>query len=283
MAQYEELCQRVVDEGVWVENKRTNTKCLTVINADMAFDISDGTIPVVTTKKLYWRTAIAEMLGYWKGYDNAKQFRDIGCNTWNANANENKAWLNNPYRKGVDDMGRVYGVQGRRWLNPDGVEIDQLYNIYTDLKQGIDDRNETITFLNPGERNRGCLNSCMWAHTFSILNSTLYLTSYQRSNDLPLGGGFNLVQSAWFLSLMAQITNLTPGIMYHKTVNAHIYENQLDLMVNVQLKRKPYPFPKLKINPEINTLEDVDDWVTPDDFDVIGYKHHPAIKYPFSV
>lgn len=113
MKQYLQLCQRIIDEGVWVENERTGKRCLTVINADLTYDVGANEFPLITTRKSYWKAAIAELLGYLRGYDNAAQFRAIGCNTWNANANENQAWLTNPYRKGEDDMGRVYGVQGR--------------------------------------------------------------------------------------------------------------------------------------------------------------------------
>ncbi len=112
MKQYLDLCQRIVDEGVWVENERTGKRCLTVINADLEYNVGANEFPLVTTRKSYWKTAIAELLGYLRGYDSAAQFRAIGCNTWSANANENEAWLANPYRKGEDDMGRVYGVHG---------------------------------------------------------------------------------------------------------------------------------------------------------------------------
>ncbi len=115
MKQYLALCQRIIDEGEWIDNKRTGTRCLTVINADLEYDVANNQFPLITTRKSFYKAAIAELLGYLRGYDNAAQFRAIGCNTWNANANENSAWLNNPHRKGEDDMGRVYGVQGRQW------------------------------------------------------------------------------------------------------------------------------------------------------------------------
>jgi thymidylate synthase len=283
MKQYLELCRRVIDSGEWVENKRTGKRCLTVINADLEYDVSEGLLPVLTTKKLFWKSAIAEMLGYLRGYTSAADFRRIGCNTWNANANDNAAWLANPFRKGVDDMGRCYGAQGRDWRNPEGESIDQLRNLYDDLRQGIDNRSEIMTFMNPGERDRACLNSCMHTHTFSILGGKLYLTSYQRSDDLPLGHGFNQVQVGWLLMIMAQITGLKPARAFHKIVNAHIYEDQLELLRDVQLKRTPFPLPKLEINPKIKTLRDLESWVTPDDFELIGYRHHPAVKYEFAV
>lgn len=283
MKQYLALCQRIVDEGVWIENERTGKRCLTVINADLTYDVANNQFPLITTRKSFWKAAIAELLGYLRGYDNAAQFRAIGCNTWNANANDNQAWLNNPHRKGEDDMGRVYGVQGRRWQKPDGTPIDQLKKIVDDLTKGIDDRGEILTFYNPGEFDMGCLRPCMHTHTFSLLGDTLYLTSYQRSCDVPLGLNFNQVQVFTLLALMAQITGHKAGQAYHKIINAHIYEDQLELMRDVQLKRTPFTSPELIINPKIKSLEDLETWVTLDDFEVVGYEHHDPIQYPFSV
>ncbi len=283
MKQYLALCQRIIDEGEWIENKRTGKRCLTVINADLEYDVANNQFPLITTRKSYWKAAIAEMLGYLRGYDNAADFRTIGCKTWDANANDNPDWLNNPHRKGEDDMGRVYGVQGRRWQKPDGSTLDQLQKIVDHLKQGIDDRGEILTFYNPGEFEMGCLRPCMHTHTFSVLGDTLYLTSYQRSCDVPLGLNFNQVQVFFLLKIMAQISGLKPGRAYHKIVNAHIYEDQLELMRDVQLKREPFPSPKLHINPDIKSLQDLETWVTLADFEVEGYEYHPPIAYPFSV
>ena len=283
MKQYLKLCQRIVDEGLWVENKRTGTRCLTVINADLEYDVANNQFPMITTRKSYYKAAIAELLGYLRGYDSAEQFREIGCKTWDANANDNQAWLNNPNRKGEDDMGRVYGVQGRGWQRPDGSTLDQLAKVINNLKNGIDDRGEIITFYNPGEFELGCLRPCMHTHTFSLLGDTLYLTSYQRSCDVPLGLNFNQIQCFVLLALVAQITGHKPGKAYHKIANAHIYENQLELMRDVQLKREPFESPTLTINPNIKSLEDIETWVTRDDFEVTGYQCHDAIQYPFSV
>ena len=195
MKQYLNLCQRIVDEGVWVENERTGKKCKTVINADLEYDVANNKFPLVTTRKSFWKAAVAELLGYIRGYDNAADFRTVGTPTWNANANENEAWLNNPNRKGEDDMGRVYGVQGRAMKNaPTDVQyetlntlmkegkneealelmaelqnntFDQLKKVYNNLKNGIDDRGEIITFWVPTEFDQGCLRPCMFQHHFS--------------------------------------------------------------------------------------------------------------------
>ena len=283
MKQYLQLCQRIIDEGTWIENERTGKRCLTVINADLEYDVGNNQFPMITTRKSFYKSAIAEFLGYIRGYDNAADFRALGTKTWDANANLNEVWLNSAHRKGEDDMGRVYGVQGRSWMKPDGTTLDQLKKIVDNLKNGIDDRAEILTFYNPGEFELGCLRPCMHTHTFSLLGDTLHLTSYQRSCDVPLGLNFNQVQVFAFLALMAQITGKKAGKAYHKIVNAHIYEDQLELMQNVQLKREPFASPELKINPKITSLEDLETWVTMDDFEVVGYQCHDPIKYPFSV
>ncbi|WP_417595465.1 thymidylate synthase [Oceanospirillum sp.] len=283
MQQYLDLSRRIVEEGIWVDNERTGKRCLTVINADLEYDVENNQFPLITTRKSFWKAAIAELLGYLRGYSSAAEFRAIGCNTWNANANENPSWLNNPHRKGEDDMGRVYGVQGRSWAKPDGTYLDQLKKIVDDLSRGLDDRGEILNFYNPGEFEMGCLRPCMYSHHFSLLGGKLYLNSTQRSCDVPLGLNFNQVQVFTLLALMAQITGHKPGKAYHKIVNAHIYEDQLELMRDVQLKREPFPSPQLNINPEIKSLEDLETWVTLDDFDVAGYQYHEAIQYPFSV
>lgn len=283
MSQYEDLCRNIVNNGQWVENKRTGKRCLTLINADLQYNVGAGEFPLVTTRKSYWKAAIAEFLGYIRGYDNAEQFRSIGCNTWNANANDNADWLTNPHRKGEDDMGRVYGVQGRSWQKPNGGHVDQLKKIVDDLTNGIDDRGEILSFYNPGEFHMGCLRPCMHTHTFSLLGDTLHLTSYQRSCDVPLGLNFNMVQVYFFLAIMAQITGHKPGMAYHKIINAHIYEDQLEPMRDIQLTREPFKAPTFHINPDIKSLEDLETWVTTDDFSVEGYEYHEPIKYAFAV
>ena len=283
MKQYLDLCNRIINDGTMIYNKRTGKNTLTVINADLEYNVGKGEFPMVTTRKSFYKSAIAEFISYIRGYDNAADFRNLGTKTWDANSNKNEKWLNNPNRKGTDDMGRVYGVQMRSWRKPDGSHFDQLSKVVNDLKKGEDDRSEIVTFYNPGEFELGCLKPCMHTHTFSLVGDTLHLTSYQRSCDAPLGLNFNMIQVYVFLALMAQITGNKPGIAYHKIINAHIYEDQIDLMKNIQLKRKPFPSPKLWINPKIKTLKDLETWVTMDDFKVEGYEYHEPIAYPFSV
>lgn len=280
--QYLKAMRKIYMHGQDVKNERTGQVCRTIINVDMEYDVGAGEFPLITTRKSYWKQAIAELLGYLRGYTSAADFRALGCKTWDANANENAAWLANPNRNGQDDMGMVYGAVGRNWPKHDGNTIDLLYKVYNNLKNGIDDRGETLTFWNPGLFELGCLRPCMHTHTFSLLGDTLHLTSFQRSSDWPIGTNFNMVQVYTFLALMAQITGHNAGKAYHKNVNCHIYSDQLYL-VPEQLAREPFVPPQLVINPDIDCLEDLLTWVTLDDFNVVGYEHHPAINYPFSV
>ncbi len=284
MEQYIKIGKRILDEGVWVANARTGKRTLTVIGETFTHDCSDGTVPVVTTKKLFWKPALAEMLGYLRGYRSAAQFRAIGCNTWNANANENAAWLNNPNRLGEDDLGMCYGVIGRAFPGiEDDQPLDQYKKIIDDLSAGKDDRREILTFNHPNLIHRACLPACMHTHHFNLLGDDLYIESYQRSSDYALGQPFNHFQVAFLLMITAQITGKKPKRMRHHLSNVHLYEDQVDIFKNEQLGREPLPMPKLNINPAIKTLEDLETWVTIDDFELVGYQHHPSISFPFSV
>jgi len=282
--QYLAICKNVIENGIDIPNERTGKICRTLINADLEYDASDNRFPLITTRKAFWRSAIAEMLGYLRGYDNAEQFAAIGCNTWFANANETKAWVENPHRKGKNDIGRAYGPQIRDWTNQYGEKIDQLANVVEALKSGNDHRRIILTFYNPGELNRGALRPCMHTHSFSMLNNTLYLTSLQASADLPLGSVFNSVQCVFLLRVMAQISGLKPGKVFHKLINHHIYGDQIELMKQ-QLTRKPFAEPTFHISEDIRSLEDLETWVdpqNPEHFWVEGYQHHEPIKYPFA-
>ncbi len=282
--QYIELGNKIIAEGQWQHNERTGKRCRVVINHDFEYNVGAGEFPLCTTRKSFWKAAVAELLGYIRGYDNAEDFNAIGSPTWNANANDNDAWLNNPNRIGHGDMGRVYGVQGRGWVAHDGAQIDQLRNIIEDLSNGIDNRGEILTYWNPGEFDLGCLRPCMHSFQFSLLNGTLYMHATQRSCDVPLGLNFNMVQVYTFLALMAQITGNKPGIAYHKIVNAHVYEDQYELF-HEQCGRDPMPHATFHISPELKSLDDLmsENLVLEENFKVCNYNHHDPIKYPFSV
>lgn len=288
--QYLNALRRIYSEGVDLPNARTGIVCRTVINVDMVYDATTNHAPIVTTRKLNVRGAIGELLGYLKGFDSAAQFRALGTKSWDANANQNSAWLANPARRGEDDLGVIYGAAARNWplgvggtgtLHGEG-NIDLIEKVYQNLRAGKDDRGEIITFWNPGVFHLGALRPCLYEHQFSLLGDDLYLNSTQRSNDAPIGFCYNMVQCWLLLRLMAQITGRNPKYAHHRSVNVHIYGNQLDL-VPLQLERAPLAEPTIDINPDIKTMADVVNWVTPDDFTINVPETHPPIKYPFAV
>ena len=287
--QYLNGLRRIYESGKDLVNSRTGEVCRTVINIDMAYDATTNKAPILTTRKIINPyLPIAELLGYIKGVTSAAQMRELGTKSWDANANENDAWLNNPNRLGEDHIGLIYGGVAKNWPTIKGLgsnpaaTIDLFSKVYNNLRKGIDDRGEIITFWNPGMFHLGCLRPCMYEHQFSLLGDDLYLNSTQRSNDWPLGCTANMVQVWLFLRLMAQITDKNPVQAFHRSVNSHIYGSQLEF-VPTQLEREPLTEPTIDINPDIRTLEDLETWVTVDDFKITYPEFHPAIKYPFTV
>lgn len=283
--EYNRIVRTVSTTGTWKYNERTGLHTLFYHGDMMKFDLGYGTFPLLTTKKIVVKPMIAELLGFIRGYDNAKQFRDLGCNFWNANANESKDWLANPERKGEDDLGRIYGVQARRWWTDSGYDYphttDQLGEVVNKLSKGIDDRRLVVTHWNPGETHLQALVPCHMMYMFGIRGNELDLSMIQRSCDVGLGIPMNIASYALLLSVIAQITNLRPGIFTHFMHNIHIYENHVEGL-NEQLGRVPFDPPKLSINPDIKSLKDLETWVTPDDFTFTNYNHHPFIKLPFA-
>ncbi len=289
---YLRLTNRIINEGFWVENKRTGKRCLTVLGDMMRFNLSTGRFPLLTTKKIYTKPMVSELLGFIRGYNNAADFRNLGCNIWDANANKSKHWLDNPNRKGEDDLGRIYGVQARDWLHiryEDTYDksklhfnhIDQLQNVVDKLNNKTDDRRLIVNHWNPGELDLMSLPPCHLQYIFGIREGYLDLCMIQRSCDQMLGVPFNIASYALLLELIAKITGFKAGVFTHFLWNIHIYEDQLPF-VDTQLERVPYDAPTLWINPEIKTLKDLETWVTVDDIKFENYEHHPAIQFPFS-
>jgi thymidylate synthase len=275
--QYLDLCHRLMMEGTWVENERTGKKCLTIINADLEYNVGAKDFPILTSKATFWKMAIAEIQGYLIGLDNAADFRALGTKTWDANANENVAWLNNPARKGTDDMGKAYGVVAK-----DFGGVDLIQTVYDNLSAGHDGRGEIISFWKPDEFKDACLRPCMYSHHFSILDGILHLHSTQRSVDVPLGLPFNMVQCYFLLDLMAKITGLKAGKCFHKLVNVHIYEDQLE-GIETMLRRKPLDIkPVFNIGDEFDSLESLNAFRAVDICTLEGYSHQGRIDFPFS-
>lgn len=294
MQQYLNIARKTLDNSIsLMKGNRTGVRHQGYQGDMMQFNMAEG-FPAVTTKKLAFKSVVAEMLGFLRGYDNAADFRKLGCKVWDANANENEQWLKNPNRKGEDDLGEIYGVQARRWPvweeNTDAeseqllyeTSIDQLKNVINDLSQGIDNRREIVSHWNPGRLPHMALPPCHLLYQFGLQGGTLNMCMYQRSCDVPLGIPYNIAGYAWLLHVVARITGKQPGVFTHFLWDVHTYENQIELL-REQVERKPFPLPKLHIDPAVKTLQDLETWATPDHFRLVGYEHHSHIAYPFSV
>lgn len=279
MKQYLELLVDVMNNGT-VASNRTGTDTKFKMGGMLKFDLAEG-FPVVTTKSLAWKAACAEMLGFLRGYDSADLFDDLGCKVWYDNANKEPNWLANLHRKGENDLGRVYGVQARDWRYVGG-EIDQFLGVYLNLLDKRDDRRLIVNHWNVGELDQMALPPCHLMYQFGVENDRLNLAVYIRSSDMFLGLPFNIVGYAWLLSVMAYITGYTPGVLTVFLFNYHIYVNHFN-QVCEQITRTPRTLPTLLIDPNIQTLEDLETWVTMDNFKLENYTPYPALYAPMAI
>lgn len=287
MKQYLDLMQRVLDEG-WPHENRTGVNTLRVPGAMMQFDLADG-FPAITTKQLAFKQVVAELLGFVRGYQNAGQFRALGCKIWDANANDNAAWLANPNRIGDGDLGRIYGVQWRDWLPRNGIGgIDQLSKAVKMIRSDPDSRRNIVTAWNPGELDQVSLPPChaMFQFIADKKKNALHLCMYQRSCDLFLGVPFNIASYALLLSIVAKMTGYTPRKFTHFLADVHIYDNHME-QVAIQLSRKPHDPPRLWIDDNViaKVRDHGDYWalLQPEDFGLRGYTHDEQIAAEMAV
>ncbi len=265
-----DLGNRILDEGVWIYNERTGTNCLTIPIHIATYTEDD--FPIDTTRKQAFKAPIMELVGYLRGLTNAQDFADIGSPTWFGNANETEAWLENPNRKGKDDMGLVYGA----------VSMPEITEVFDKLAQGIDDRGLIINFWKPEMFDQGCLRPCLHTHAFQIIGDEIFLTSTQRSADVGTAASWNSIQCYFLLKLAAQISGLKFGKVTHIINLPHIYESHLEDFI-VQMAREPIDIPNchMTLSDDIYGLSDVQSWMTKDDIEIHGYEHHEPIKYEF--
>lgn len=263
-----------------VKENRTGIPTIGYVGDMAKYDLGEG-FPILTTKRVPFKSVVAEMLSFLRGYSNVKDFKALGCNVWDANATA-PYWAQNPNCKGDGDLGRIYGVQARRWRKGTSEHIDQLKIVVDKLSKGVDDRRLYVSHWNPAELDQMALAPCHVSYQFSLSGNKLHLCLYQRSCDVPLGIPFNVAGYAWLLSVIAHITGHEAGTLTHFMADIHIYQNQIPGVFE-QLERDPKDLPKLIINSEIKTLEDLETWVLPEDFKLEGYDPHPVIKFPFAV
>ena len=264
MQAYHDLLRRVLHEGVR-KSDRTGTGTLSVFGHQMRFDLNAG-FPLVTTKKLHLKSIIHELLWFIAGDTNIAYLKANGVSIWDEWADE----------KG--DLGPVYGKQWRSWPKPDGGSVDQIKWLLDEIRRNPDSRRLVISAWNPGELDKMALAPCHCLFQFYVADGKLSCQLYQRSADIFLGVPFNIASYALLTHMLAQQCELDVGDFIWTGGDCHIYDNHVE-QVQLQLSRDPLPYPTLHIRRHPASLFDY----TLEDFEVLDYQHHPAIKAPVAV
>ncbi len=264
MQQYLQLCEHVLKHGVR-KHDRTGTGTLSVFGHQMRFDLSRG-FPLLTTKKLHYKSILYELLWFLRGDTNIKYLNDHGVTIWDEWADE----------KG--DLGHIYGYQWRSWPTPDGKGIDQISRVVESIRNNPDSRRHIVSAWNVSDLDKMALPPCHILFQFYVADGKLSVQLYQRSADIFLGVPFNIASYSLLLLMMAQVTGLQPGEFIHTLGDAHIYLNHIE-QVKLQLTRKPYPLPTMRLNPEKKCIFDFEY----EDFVLENYQAHPHIKGEISV
>lgn len=276
MQEYLNGLQHILDTGK-IKTDRTGAGTKSVFGYQMRFNLSEG-FPAVTTKKLAWKAVVSELLWFLEGSGDERRLceilhgtRDVSKSTiWTENANADY-WFPKAQYKG--DLGRVYGVQMRSWLKPDGSTLDQIQNLITGLKKDPSGRRHLVINYNPGEIDQMALPPCHVLFQFDVTDGKLSCQMYQRSADTFLGVPFNIASYSLLTHMVAHVCDLEVGDFVHTFGDFHIYLPHIDI-VQEQLSRKPLELPKLWLNPEVKDITKF----TMDDCKLIGYRHHPALK-----
>lgn len=270
---------------------RTGIGTKSIFGLQMRFDLTKG-FPAVTTKKLAWKAVVSELLWFIEGSGDEYRLREIlhgqryidKKTIWTDNATADY-WTNKRLQRHPGDLGRVYGVQWRRWRKPlvriNKVVLqnhDQLLELINGIKTDPFGRRHIITAWNPGELDLMALPPCHMMSQFYVHDNKLSCHMYQRSADMPLGMPFNIASYALFTHMIAQVCNLSVGELIISIGDAHIYNNQID-KVEEQLKRVPMAGPLLKLNPNVKVITDF----TMEDIELVNYQCHPPIEIPMAV
>ena len=256
--------RHVAEHGV-EKGDRTGTGTRSVFGHQMRFDLNEG-FPLVTTKKVHLKSVILELLWFLRGDGNARWLQERGVTIWDEWAAEN------------GDLGPVYGVQWRSWPTPDGGHIDQIAEVINTLKTNPDSRRIIVSAWNVADLSKMALMPCHAFFQFYVADGRLSCQLYQRSADIFLGVPFNNASYALLTHMVAQQCDLQVGEFIWTGGDCHIYSNHTE-QVALQLSRAPHPYPTLHIKRRPDSIFDY----TYEDFEVIGYEHHPAIKAPVAV
>jgi thymidylate synthase len=264
MREYLQLLHRIREQGA-SKGDRTGTGTLSVFGHQMRFDLNAG-FPLVTTKKLHLRSIIYELLWFLRGDTNIQYLHEHGVTIWDEWADKN------------GDLGPVYGKQWRSWPTPDGRNIDQLSQVIEQLKTNPNSRRILVSAWNVGELDRMALLPCHALFQFYVADRRLSCQLYQRSADALLGVPFNIASYALLTHMIAQQCDLQVGDFVWTGGDCHLYMNHLE-QADLQMSRTPYALPRLKILRKPPTLFDY----AYEDFEIIDYRYHAAIKAPIAV
>ena len=271
-SQYEDFMRHVFEHGV-AKGDRTGTGTRSVFGHQMRFDLNEG-FPLVTTKKVHLKSIVYELLWFLRGDANATWLQERGVSIWDEWADPQ-----------TGDLGPVYGVQWRSWPTPDGGHIDQIQQVVDQLKTNPDSRRIIVSAWNVSELSKMALMPCHAFFQFYVAppqeaggKGRLSCQLYQRSADIFLGVPFNIASYALLTHMLAQQCDLDVGDFIWTGGDCHIYDNHVE-QVTTQLARDPLPYPSLVIKRKPDSIFDY----TFDDFEVVDYQHHPAIKAPVAV
>jgi thymidylate synthase len=264
MQQYLQLVQHIIDHGT-EKTDRTGTGTKSCFGYQMRFNLAEG-FPLVTTKKLHLKSIIHELLWFLKGDTNIQYLKDHGVRIWDEWADAN------------GDLGPVYGKQWRSWEAPNGVVIDQISELIEQIKKTPDSRRLIVSAWNVGDLSKMALMPCHNMFQFYVADGKLSCQLYQRSADVFLGVPFNIASYALLTMMVAQVCDLEYGDFVHSFGDVHLYNNHME-QANLQLSRKPFPLPTMKINPAVKDIFAFQY----EDFTLENYECHPGIKAPVAV
>ncbi|AEB23592.1 MULTISPECIES: thymidylate synthase [Bacillus] len=264
MKQYKDLCRHVLENGE-KKGDRTGTGTISTFGYQMRFNLQEG-FPMLTTKKLHFKSIAHELLWFLKGDTNVRYLQENGVRIWNEWADEN------------GELGPVYGSQWRSWRGADGETIDQISRLIHDIKTNPNSRRLIVSAWNVGEIDRMALPPCHCLFQFYVADGKLSCQLYQRSADVFLGVPFNIASYALLTMMIAHVTGLEPGEFVHTFGDVHIYQNHVE-QVNLQLTRDVRPLPKLRFARNVDSIFDF----AFEDFIIEDYDPHPHIKGAVSV
>jgi thymidylate synthase len=264
MYDYLDLLGDVLEHGT-PSDDRTGTGTRSIFGAQLRFDLAQG-FPAVTTKRLYFKGVVCELLWFLKGSTNSRELERQGVKIWREWADAN------------GELGPVYGAQWRSWAGADGATHDQIAQVIASIRHNPNSRRHIVSAWNVAELDQMALPPCHVLFQFYVRGGKLSCQLYQRSADLFLGVPFNIASYVLLTHMIAQVTGLEVGEFIHTFGDAHIYENHVE-QVREQLSRRPYDAPRLVLDPGITHI----DHFALEHIRLEGYEHHPAIKAPIAV